>query len=126
MNYGSFEELQEKLLYKKIKFWNSGELILEDGTLITIEMSESDCCATAGGEFDVLQLDAVITHVALTGKRSQNSDFGETTNYATVVLLHNQNEIARANCFADDGNGGYYYSVCSLVVTGVHYPVVRA
>ncbi|MGX6452715.1 hypothetical protein ACWM0J_01580 [Pediococcus acidilactici] len=27
---------------------------------------------------------------------------------------------------ADNGNGGYYYSVCSLVIKDVHYEVVRA
>lgn len=27
---------------------------------------------------------------------------------------------------ADAGNGGYYYSVCSLVIKNVHYKVVEA
>lgn len=31
-----------------------------------------------------------------------------------------------ADCYANDGNGGYYYSVGSLVVKGIHYPVVEA
>ena len=34
--------------------------------------------------------------------------------------------LALAECEADDGNGGYYYSVGSLVVGEIHFPVVRA
>ena len=36
--------------------------------------------------------------------------------YAEVVVYHNRNEIAKAECTANDGNGGYYYSVCALKV----------
>nr|UVY58221.1 MAG: hypothetical protein [Bacteriophage sp.] len=49
--YGSLEELKELLLYKRIVKWDKDFLLLEDGTRVTIEMSESDCCASAGGEF---------------------------------------------------------------------------
>ena len=44
----------------------------------------------------------------------------------TVTIYHNQNPIAIADCEADAGNGGYYYSVCSLVIKNVHYKVVEA
>lgn len=49
--YGTLEELKELLLYKRIVKWNKEFLLLEDGTKVTIKMSESDCCASAGGEF---------------------------------------------------------------------------
>lgn len=49
--YGSIEELKELLLNKRIVKWTENFLLLEDGTKVTIEMSESDCCAWAGGEF---------------------------------------------------------------------------
>ena len=46
--YGSLEELKELLLYKRIVKWDKDHLELEDGTKVTIEMSENDCCAYAG------------------------------------------------------------------------------
>ncbi len=61
--YGSLEELKELLLFKRIVKWDKDFLLLEDGTKVTIEMSESDCCASAGGEFQDVSLDAVITNV---------------------------------------------------------------
>ncbi|MEB3521030.1 hypothetical protein SM122_10775 [Streptococcus sp. S2(2023)] len=44
----------------------------------------------------------------------------------TVTIYHNQNPIALAECEADDGNGGFYYSVGSLVIGNIHFPVVDA
>ena len=105
--YGSLEELKELLLYKRIVKWDKDHLELEDGTKVTIEMSESDCCASAGGEFKNVTLDG-------------------TTCENTVTIYHNQNPIALAECEADDGNGGYYYSVGSLVIGKIHFPVVEA
>lgn len=45
---GTFEELKEQLLYKRVVEWDEDALVLDDGTLVTIEMSEWDCCASAG------------------------------------------------------------------------------
>lgn len=36
---------------------------------------------------------------------------------AVVKMLHNQNLICQAEANADAGNGGYYYSIASFVVT---------
>ncbi|VOW24282.1 Uncharacterised protein [Streptococcus pneumoniae] len=36
----------------------------------------------------------------------------------------NQNPVAIANCEAE--HNGYYYSVCSLVIGDIHFPVVNA
>lgn len=36
-----------------------------------------------------------------------------------ITIFHNQNEVAQAECHADDGNAGYYYSVLSVRVTGI-------
>lgn len=47
--YGSLEELKEMLLHKRIVKWDKDFLLLEDSTRVTIEMSESDCCAYAAG-----------------------------------------------------------------------------
>lgn len=124
--YGTLEELKELLLYKRIVKWDEKFLLLEDGTKVTIEMSESDCCAYAGGEFKNVKLDAVITDVKIGEQAREKDDFGTTTSTNTVTIYHNQNPIALAECEADDGNGGYYYSVGSLVIGNIHFPVVDA
>lgn len=123
--YGSAEELKELLLYKRIVEWDKDFLLLEDGTRVTIEMSESDCCASAGGEFKDVQLDAVITDVQF-GEPHKFDNGDGTTCENTVTIYHNLNPIALAECEADDGNGGYYYSVGSLVIGDIHFPVVKA
>lgn len=124
--YGTLEELKELLLYKRIVKWDEKFLLLEDGTKVTIETSESDCCASAGGEFQNVKLDAVITDVKIGEQTKEEDDFGTTTSTNTVIIYHNQNPIALAECEADDGNGGYYYSVGSLVIGNIHFPVVDA
>ena len=123
--YGSLEELKELLLYKRIVKWDKDFLLLEDGTKVTIEMSESDCCAWAGGEFKDVTLDAVITDVKI-GEPTKFDNGDGTTCQNTVTIYHNQNTIALAECEADDGNGGFYYSVGSLVINKIHFPVVEA
>lgn len=123
--YGSLEELKELLLYKRIVKWDKDFLLLEDGTKVTIEMSESGCCASAGGEFKNVTLDAVITDVKI-GEPTKSGNGDGTTCENTVTIYHNQNPIALAECEADDGNGGYYYSVGSLVIGKIHFPVVEA
>lgn len=124
--YGSLEELKELLLYKRIVKWDKDFLLLEDGTKVTIEMSESDCCASAGGEFRNVKLDAVITDVKIGERETGEDDWGTTTSKNTVTIYHNLNPIALAECEANDGNGGYYYSVASLVIGNIHFPVVDA
>ena len=89
--YGSLEELKELLLYKRIVKWDKDYLELEDGTKVTIEESESDCCASAGGEFKDVKLDAVITDVKIGEQVKEESDWGTTTSKNTVTIYHNQN-----------------------------------
>lgn len=121
--YGTLEELKEKLLFKRIVEWDEKHLTLEDGTEVTIELSESDCCAYAGGEFKDVKLDAVITDVEIGEPVSDDSDWViRKTN--KVTIYHNQNPIAQADCEAE--HNGYYYSVGSLVIGDIHFPVVEA
>ena len=125
--YGSLEELKELLLYKRIVKWDKDHLELEDGTKVTIEMSENDCCAYAGGEFKDVKLDAIITDIEVGEQVVKEDDWsGETESKNTVTIYHNQNPIALAECEANDGNGGFYYSVGSLVIGDIHFPVVGA
>jgi len=95
------------------------KLVLDDGTVLHLYMSESDCCASAAGEW-VIQpdsLEAIITDVAVIPDNERSGPDGDgVTNYATVTILHNQNPIALADCYANDGNGGYYFSALSLAV----------
>ncbi|CAG6320133.1 phage protein [Streptococcus pneumoniae EU-NP01] len=117
------EELKELLLFKRIVKWDKDFLLLEDGTKVTIEMSESDCCASAGGEFQDVSLDAVITNIEI-GEPEEIPDHWGTGYKNKVTIFHNQNPVAIANCEAE--HNGYYYSVCSLVIGDIHFPVVNA
>lgn len=99
---------------------DGAKLVLDDGTVLHLYMSDSDCCATAEGKWWVIRpdaLQAIITDVRVTPDMERSGYDGDgNTNYATVSILHNQNPIALADCYANDGNGGYYFSVLSLNV----------
>lgn len=125
VNYGDIEDLEKQLLYKRIVKWDKDELVLHTGTVITLETSELDCCAGAYGEFSDVKLDAVITNVEI-GKEVDIPDDDTRVSKVKVTVYHNQNPIALAEMRADAGNGGYYYSVGSMVVDKIHYPIVRA
>ena len=127
VNYGSSKELKELLLNKRIVEWNEDFLLLEDGTRVTIETSESDCCAWAGGKFKDVKLDAIITDIKIGEQvKGLRDESGERVNYNTVTIYHNQNPVALAECHANAGNGGFYYSIGSLVIGDIHFPVVEA
>ncbi|SDO79712.1 DUF7448 domain-containing protein [Halobacillus aidingensis] len=125
MNYGDSKQLNKYLLYKRIVEWNKDKLVLNDGTVLTLEMSENDCCAYAGGTFSNVELDAVITDVEV-GEKHNVPDEDTIVNEVKVTLFHNQNPIALAEMTANAGNGGYYYSIGSFVVNGIHFPIVDA
>lgn len=119
MNRIEFEQVKELLLYKKITEWNGSEITLSDGTLISVEMTDCDCCASAGGEFKDVELDAVITDVVMGNVSKTQSDWGESEAQVTMKIFHNQDVVALMEAFANDGNAGYYYSVASLVIKKV-------
>jgi len=123
--YGDYEEFKKQLLYKRIVEWDKDKLVLDDGTIITIECSESDCCAYAYGNFKDVKLDAVITNVSDPIVKNI-PDEDTNVNEAVITIYHNQNPIALAECSANAGNGGYYYSVGSFVIKDIHYKVVEA
>ena len=113
MEYKNYDDLKEKILYKRIKEWNKNELLLEDGTRLSIIESEQDCCADAHGVFKDVVLDAVITDISLP-EIKEGFDGDTTVNTAKVTIYHNMNPIAIADCYADAGNGNYYYSICAF------------
>lgn len=124
-SYGDMEELKSKIVNKRIVHWDSKELRLEDGTTLTLETSEQDCCAGASGTFSNVTLDAMITDVKIT-EMEEIPDDDTRVNKVEVFIFHNQNVIAQADMEADAGNGGYYYSVGSIVIGEVHFPIVEA
>ena len=125
MKYKTFKELKEKLLYKRIVGMTRGSLTLDDCTILSIVESEQDCCAYAKGVCKDVVLDAVITDVSEPVIENV-PDEDTVINTAMVTIYHNQNPIAIADCYANAGNGGYYYSVCSFEIDTNYYEIVRA
>lgn len=123
--YGEISELKEKLLYKRIVEWDKDKLVLDDGTIVTLETSEWDCCAGAYGEFSNVELDAAITDIVI-GEQVDIPDDDTIVSQVELKIFHNRNVIAEAEMTADAGNGGYYYSVGSVVIDKVHFPIVDA
>ena len=114
----SFETFRNMVLYHKVVEWNQERnyIILDNGIKITIAMTDSDCCAYASGQFENVQLDAAITEV--TERECYPWDDGYTFGCSVIVkMLHNQNLVCAVNADADAGNGGYYYSIASFVVS---------
>ena len=113
----------DRLVGKRIVEWSEDYLKLDDGTIITIEMTESDCCASAYGEFKDVELEAVITDIRFNKPvlNSPYEDGYETYTTQEVVFVHNQNKIAQADLYADNGNGNYYYSIVAFKIKGVYY-----
>lgn len=125
MNYKDYQNLKEKLLYKRITSFTKDSLTLEDGTVLSIVEAEQDCCAGAYGIFKDVKLDAVITDVS--EPQIENVPDSDTViNTAIVTIYHNQNPIAIADCYADARNGGYYYSVCAFKIDCDYYEIVSA
>ena len=110
-----FDYLRQQLLYRKIVKWNENEITLDNGTVLKIEETEQDCCASAGGSFKNIVLDAAITNVSDI-KYSHWEDEDTYGCSAVVTIMHNRNVICQAMANADAGNGGYYYSIASFLV----------
>lgn len=111
-----FEEFRSMLLYHRIVEWDNNKIVLDNGVTITIEETEQDCCASAGGIFTNVVLDAAITFVSepkYTGWEEEDGGYGTS---AIVKFLHNRNLICQAEGEADAGNGGYYYSIASFCI----------
>lgn len=127
--YGTIEELNDMILHKRIKRIDKDKIELENGLVLTIECSESDCCAGGSGYFEFdefgIPIDAVITDFVI-GKQIEVPDSDTRIRRNTITLFHNQNPVVLANAETDAGNGGYYYSVTSLVVDKIHFPFVEA
>ena len=125
----SLESLLEQVRFKRVISWDVDKIVLEDGTTITLECTEQDCCAGAYGQFKPLTerppLDAMITDIVI-GEEREIPDDDTRVNSVELKIFHNQNIICEAEMTADAGNGGYYYSVGSLKVNTITFPIVSA
>ena len=111
-----FEELRQLLLYRRIVKWDDDTITLDNGITIRIAETAQDCCASAYGQFEDVKLDAAIT--AVNDIQYHHWDDGDTYGCSAVVtIMHNRNLICKAIGNADAGNGGYYYSIASFIVT---------
>lgn len=116
-----YQAIRERILGKKIKeIKDDSVLVLEDGTRLELYESEQDCCAGAGGDWEILEaddLEAGITDIEFVDRHHYEGDYIDSA-YSTmrINILHNQNPLASAECYADSGNGGYYFSALSLRV----------
>ena len=112
------EAIEEHLLYKRITSWDEERIVLEDGTTLQVECFEQACCASGGGEWSNVELDAVITDIILEDVKNDSvSGYSESWTSAKLMIYHNQNIIAQNDMYTNDGNAGYYYSVTGLLVT---------
>lgn len=129
INVKELSNLSEKILYKRVVKWNEESIELEDGTRITLECTDQDCCAGAYGSFKpsskIPPLDAVITDIVISDEINVPDD-DTNMNRVEIRVFHNQNVICEGGMTADAGNGGYYYSVGSLVVDEIELPIVSA
>ena len=111
----SFDILRKAMLYHRIVEWKDNYIRLDNGMELRIEETEQDCCASASGWFEDVELDAAIT--AVSDIKYKSWEDGDTYGCSAVVtILHNRNIICKAIGNADAGNGGYYYSIASFCV----------
>lgn len=103
---------------KRVVSADKNTLTLDDGMTLRLYMSESDCCASANGAWITHPetLEAIITDVKVEVTKDHEYDGDGHTTEAVITILHNQNPVAQADCYANDGNGGYYFSTLSLSI----------
>lgn len=119
--YKDEKEMIDRLVGRRITEWSKDHLKIDDGSIITIEMTDYDCCAMAYGEFKDVKLEAVITDIRFNKPALNYYDGEETFTTQEVVFIHNQNKIAQADLYADNGNGDYYYSVVAFKIRDIYY-----
>lgn len=112
----TYDELREMMLYHRITEWDDNRIKLDNGMELRIEETEQDCCASAHGCFVNVKLDAAITNISDIRYDPWEDDDTHGCR-ATVTIMHNRNIICKAMANADAGNGGYYYSIASFVVS---------
>lgn len=99
---------------------NTGDnaiLHLKNGVSLEIYESDYDCCAGAYGDWELHKpFHGGITDVTYSKEHREVGLLGETASYCTITILHEHRTLATARGTANDGNGGYYFSVLSIQV----------
>jgi len=126
LNHNTVDKLRSALVGRIITRVKNGprdssRLILDDGTIVEFYESEQDCCAYAWSEInDTKTPTAIITDLKITNeKHHTNTKYGGESSATLTILAENQS-VANVVCGADDGNGGYYFSVLSVRITAVN------
>ena len=83
---------------------------------LRVEMTDWDCCARVESKFSDVKLDAAITAVSDI-EYEPWEDYDTYGCKARVTIMHNRNAICMIESNADGGNGGYYFSIASFIVT---------
>lgn len=117
------EDIKRRIVGKKISrvednsYEEDAVLVLDDGTTVRLFEDHQDCCAGASGYWKILDaenLEAGITDIEFEQTADSEEDGDSYFSSAVITILHNQNPLATAECYADAGNGGYYFSSLSL------------
>lgn len=90
-------------------------LILDNGIKLTMFESDQDCCASAYGDWEILEEahEMGITDVEVDHSESEDIYYSK---YLIITILHDNNPIVKGHGVANAGNGGYYFSTLSLRV----------
>ena len=124
INYKPFDYLKDTLLFKRIVEWDNNSFTLDNGVIVTFNMTESDCCAYAMVDMKDIKLDAVITDVKVTDYKETDDEFEGVENSCTITIFHNRNEVSTIEATA--GHNGYYYSVGAFKINDVYVPIIES
>ena len=124
MDKQALEDIKRRIVGKKISKIDGGlcgdsgpVLLLDDGTEVSLFEDVQYCCAGAYGNWKILDaenLEAGITDIEFEQTADSEEDGDSYFSSAVITILHNQNPLATAECYADAGNGGFYFSSLSL------------
>lgn len=108
--------LTDVVLGQYVDSVEGGTLNLKNGTELILFESAQDCCARAFGSWEAQgDFQGIITDVEFEDC-DVDEEWGTSEARGYITLLHNGNPVVQGECYADNGNGGYYFSVLSLRV----------
>ena len=115
----SFDDLRNAMLYHRIVEWKDNYIRLDNGMELRIEETAQDCCASAGGQFEDVKLDAAITAILCMSNGAILTFFiiGFLSICLFAVFLHDHILLAiisnfnlyYAKCIFPDTNGSFTY-----------------
>lgn len=88
-------------------------LILDNGVKLTMFESENACCASAYGDWEILE---EAHEMGITDVEVDYSEDEYYDKHLNITILHDNNPVVKGHGVADAGNSGYYFSTLSLLV----------